>query len=200
MAWQVAEGSALTPEDPIVQVALRYTARGSQHRNDMWLTPCTIANLFLIVPGVYQPFSRGELTLTSADVHVQPRLDYRYLTDERDRERMLEGIRLALRLTEHPQFRDLLATRLTPTDDDLDSDEALEGWVERSVETSHHISGTCSMGRPHDPLAVVDGEGRVHGIEGLRVVDASIMPVIPRANTNASTIMLAERIAALPDR
>jgi choline dehydrogenase len=200
MAWQVAEGNALTLEDPIVQVALRYTARGSHERNDMWLTPCTIADLFLIVPGVYLPYSRGELSLVSADVHVQPRLDYRYLTDARDRERLLEGIRIALRITEQAQFRDLLATRLAPTDEDLDSDEVLEAWLERSVETSHHISCTCSMGGPDEPLAVVDGEGRVRGVERLRVVDASIMPVIPRANTNASTIMLAERIAALASR
>jgi len=197
MAWRVTEGNALTPEDPIVQVALRYTAEGSPDRNDMWLTPCTISDLFLIVPCVYLPFSRGELRLTSADVRDQPLLDYRYLTDARDRERLLEGIRIALRLAEEAPLHDLLATRLSPADDDIASDEALAAWLERSVETSHHISCTCSMGPADDPLAVVDGEGRVHGVEGLRVVDASIMPVVPRANTNASTIMLAERIAPL---
>ena len=197
LAWKVREGNELSREDPIVQVALRYRSGGSPDRNDMWLTPCTIADLFLIVPGVYLPRSRGELSLVSADVRVQPRLDYRYLGDPRDRERLVEGIRLGLRVAGTAPLRDLLGDRLTPADTDLADDAALDEWVDRSVETSHHIACTCAMGPADDRHSVVDGEGRVHGVERLRVVDASIMPSIPRANTNASTIMVAERIAAL---
>jgi len=78
---------------------------------------------------------------------------------------------------------------------DLASNDALDQWLLRNVSTMHHISGTCKMGPVSDALAVVDQYGRVHGLTGLRVVDASIMPDCPRANTNVVTMLLGERIA-----
>ena len=99
-----------------------------------------------------------------------------------------------LRLTADPAFQGLLRQRVTPTDADLASDAALDDWLMRNIGTSHHVSGTCKMGPASDPMAVVNQHGLVHGLEGLRVADASIMPDCIRANTNATTIMIGERV------
>ena len=82
-----------------------------------------------------------------------------------------------------------------PTETDLESDDALDDWMLKNVRTSHHISGTCKMGPDSDRMAVVDQHARVFGIAGLRVADASIMPDCIRANTNATSIMIGERVA-----
>ena len=81
-----------------------------------------------------------------------------------------------------------------PTDADLQSDVALDDWIMQHVATGDHISCTCKMGPATDPMAVVDQYGKVHGLERLRVVDASIMPNCPRANLNVTTMMIGERI------
>ncbi|MBI4505844.1 MAG: mycofactocin system GMC family oxidoreductase MftG, partial [Chloroflexi bacterium] len=96
---------------------------------------------------------------------------------------------------QHPAFRDILVARVEPRDEDLGSDAALDAWLLRRVTTQHHVAGTCKMGPATDGAAVVDQYCRVHGLDGLRVVDASMMPNVTRANTNASTIMIAERVA-----
>jgi choline dehydrogenase-like flavoprotein len=137
----------------------------------------------------------GQLRLASTDPTVQPNLDYRYLVDPRDRERLREAVRLCARLLEHEAYRDIVEERLQPTDEELASDEALDHWMRHTVSTSQHISGTCKMGPASDAMAVVDQYGRVYGLAGLRVADASVMPDVIRANTNASTIMIAERVA-----
>ena len=139
--------------------------------------------------------SAGELRLTSPDPQVQPLLDYRHLTDPFDTERLRKAIRLALRLAAHPALQALLRDRVSPTDADLASDQALDDWLRHNIGTSHHVSGTCKMGPAADPMAVVDQYGRVHGLENLRIADASTMPDCIRANTNATTIMIGERIA-----
>ena len=108
---------------------------------------------------------------------------------------MRKAIRLAIELAEHPAFKGILRDRVNPTDADLASDDDLDAWLMRNVGTSHHISGTCKMGPDSDPMAVVDQFCRVRGVEGLRVADASIMPDVIRANTNATAIMIGERVA-----
>ena len=104
-------------------------------------------------------------------------------------------VRMCARLGEQESFQDIIAERLEPSDADLASDEALDAWLRREVTTSQHISGTCKIGPSSDPMAVVDQYGRVHGIEGLRVVDASVMPDCIRANTNVTTMMIGERVS-----
>ena len=96
---------------------------------------------------------------------------------------------------EHPDYADIVKELLEPTPADMESDEALDNWLLRNVTTSQHISGTCKMGPDGDPMAVVDQQCRVKGLEGLRVIDASVMPDCIRANTNCTTIMIAERMA-----
>ena len=113
-----------------------------------------------------RPVSRGELKLASTDPNVQPLLDYNYLTESSDRERLRLGVRQALELAGHEGLRELLGERLEPSDQDLASNEALDAWMMREVVTFSHISGTCMMGPSTDPMAVVDQHGRVRGVEG----------------------------------
>ena len=137
----------------------------------------------------------GSLELRCDDYRIQPRLDYNFLVEPFDRQRMREGVHIGLELAASPQYGKLLEERIAPEEADLESDDSLDAWMMRTVGTSHHISGTCKMGPASDGMAVVDQYGRVHGLEGLRVVDASIMPDCIRANTNATTLMIGERVS-----
>jgi choline dehydrogenase len=143
------------------------------------------------------PVGSGELRLTSRDPQVQPFLDYNYLADSVDRQRLRAGVRQALTLAAHKTLTEFIGPRLNPTDADLVSDAALDEWLQREVTTYSHISGTCKMGPGSDTMAVVDQCGKVHGLEGLCVVDASIMPTLVRAPINPTVLMMGERIAAL---
>jgi choline dehydrogenase len=198
------------PEDsPAIQVGMRYTTPGSPHKNDMQMSPILMTSehrpTTIDIPKgeTYSGFSvalqkastAGRISLLSSDPTQHPNLDYRYLTDPWDRERMRGAIRLCIQLTEGPELSGLLTERISPTDADLASDEALDAWMLENVGTQHHSSGTCKMGPESDSMAVVDQYLRVHGIEGLRVIDASVMPDVVRANTNATTIMIAEKAA-----
>ena len=208
VTWRTREGFPLDGMAPRMQLCLRYTAGGSHLRNDIKVSMTSYATERLnrggdrmaplgirMTGGIQLAAGAGELRLTSADPTVQPSLDYHYLEDPLDRERLREAVRLCVRLGEHESFRDMIAERLKPSDADLSSEEALDAWLMREVTTSQHISCTCKMGPSSDPMAVVDQYGRVHGLEGLRVVDASIMPDCIRANTNVTTMMIGERIA-----
>ena len=119
---------------------------------------------------------QGELTLQSTDPHQQPFLNYNYYQEEEDLRRMREAIRLAVRVGDDPGFKDIFIERVMPTDDELESDDALDDWLRRNSGTSHHISGTCKMGPDSDPMAVVDQYLHVRGFEGIarcgRVGDA----------------------------
>ena len=201
----VKEGYPQDPNDPRMQILLRYTAKGSSTRNDMQLQPSSFSFPYggdpmegegvRLSPVLQLARGSGEISLTSADPHVQPYLDYRFLLDLWDQERMREGVRLCVRLLEHEAFKDIIAERLMPTDEDLASDEALDAWLLKTVATTQHIAGTCKLGPSSDAMAVVDQYTRVHGLQGLRVVDASVMPNVIRANTNATTVIIAERAA-----
>ena len=191
----------LAPDAPRNQVGLRFTAAGSADRNDIQVQPTTSYPESRDAPNIRvgcrleYPYSEGILTLTSADVSAQPHLDFRFLTDPRDIGRFRDAVRRAAGIFEHPAFAGLLAERLSPTDADLADDDALDGWLRRNAGIAGHTSVTCKMGPASDPLAVVDQYCRVHGLEKLRVVDASVMPDIVRANTNATIIMMAEMAA-----
>ena len=189
-------------------MALRWTAEGSNLRNDLML----IMNSYATQP-VNRGGSRmeplgirmtalldlavgsGQLALTSSDPNVQPFLEYRYLESEFDRRRMREMVRTAVKLAVTDGFKDILEERIRPTDAELATDEALDEFLLREVNTSQHISCTCKMGPDSDPMAVVDQYGRVRGLEGPRIADASIMPDCIRANTNVTTMMIGERIS-----
>ena len=137
----------------------------------------------------------GELRLSSSDPLVHPVLDYKYLSHPEDMRRMREAVKQCIAITTREEFDGILKERLHPTDKEILSDELLDQWLLSVVGTQHHSSGTCKMGPADDPLSVVDGRGKVKGVSALRVVDASIMPDVVRANTNATVIMIAEKIA-----
>jgi choline dehydrogenase-like flavoprotein len=193
------------PEDDIARraVRLRYTATGSTTPSDMIISPTSLNTVYAsgedpsysISVGLYLAVGAGELRLTSTDPYVQPSMDYRYLENPWDRQRLREAVRLCARLLEDPAYKEIVARRVAPTDADLASDEALDRWLLQNVATSYHLSGTCKMGPASDPMAVVDQFCRVHGRTRLRVADASIMPDVVRANTNVTTMMIAERCA-----
>ena len=193
---------------PRLNMALSYTASDSKLRNDMILIPGSNATKggstrdlppigFWLTPCLYLAVGAGSLHLTSTDPHVQPALNYNYLAESFDRRRLREGVRLAVDLLEHPAFAAIVDERVDLLDEDLASDAALDAWMLRAVSTSHHSSSTCKMGPASDPMAVVDQFGKFHGIDALRVVDASIMPDCIRANTNVTTMVIGERVAEL---
>ena len=149
----------------------------------------------VILTSVMTPRSRGTVQLRSSDPRDAPRIDLGLFSDPGDMPRMIDAIRVARRLAATEPLRGLLGDELMPGIDASD-DEALAAAVRAGCEIYHHPVGTCRMGTPDDPDAVVDSRGAVHGMHGLSVIDASIMPSIPAANTNVPTIMIAERCAA----
>lgn len=142
--------------------------------------------------GANKPASRGAVRLRSADPDAPPALIFNYLSEAADRRTFREGVRLTREILAQPAFDAFRGTELAPGDA-VRSDEALDAWVAATAETAYHPAGTCRMGT--DRLAVVDPECRVHGVEGLRVVDSSIMPTLTNGNLNAPTIMIAEKAA-----
>ena len=208
VAWRTKRDHPMDPDAPRFQFALRYTSEVSDLRNDMQMMMFSFATGQLRKGGdprtpvgitmwtlLNLSKSRGEMRLTSTDPSVQPSLDYRFLEDPIDLQKLREAVRLCLRLGEQEAFKDIIDSRIEPTDADLASDEALDRWLRREINTGQHICGTCKMGPASDSLAVVDQYGKVHGLEGLRVVDSSIMPDCIRANTNLTTMIIGERIA-----
>jgi len=138
--------------------------------------------------------SRGAITLRSADPTWAPAIDAGYLSDERDLEALVAGVRQLREVAAVGPMAEVIAREVYPGPE-VTSDDGLRDAVRAAVETLYHPVSSCRMGG--DDLAVVDSELRVHGLEGLRVVDASVMPTLPRGNTNAPTIMIAEKAADL---
>jgi choline dehydrogenase-like flavoprotein len=140
-------------------------------------------------PAVVKPTSRGQVTLRSPVPHARPRIIHNYLQTEEDRQSMIAGVRLNFEISAAPALGDWRrADFLVPASD---SEADIMDFVQRRAHTLYHPVGTCAMG------SVVDGDLRVLGLEGLRVVDASVMPSITRGNTNAPTIMIAEKASDL---
>lgn len=145
-------------------------------------------------PYINRPFSRGAVTLASADPLDRPIIDPNYLSHSDDVRCAVAGVRWNLEILYSKAFDDIRGEEVAPGAH-LRRDADLESFVRRTASTTWHPAGTCKMG--HDAMAVVDSRLKVHGIKGLRVVDASIMPTIVSGNTNAPTIMIAEKAADL---
>ncbi len=205
--FRVKDEYLATMDSPRIQLALRYTTPGSDSRNDMQIMPSwftdprggsfvnsePLGSRFVLI--LESAVGAGEIRLTSTDPHVQPQLNYRFMEEAWDLERMRYGVRLVMQLVESEALQNIIVERMAPVEADLASDEALDQWILTHISTAHHLAGTCKMGPASDTMAVVDQHGRVHGLQGLRVVDTSIMPDVVRANTNATAMMMAERIA-----
>ncbi len=142
---------------------------------------------------VVKPDSRGTLTLRSRNPREQPEIDCNYLAEDRDARRMLEGVKLTRRIGRDPALAQFLELEILPGD--AVGDDQLLDAIASNLASYGHPAATAPMGGPQDPWAVVDAHGAVKGIDGLRVVDASIMPVVTSVALNPTTIMIAERIA-----
>ena len=206
--WLTKPDFIQDPLAPKIQVNLKYTAAGSDLRNDMFIHPLSCSTqegIYLIsasapmgismISALYLAESAGEVTLQSRDANVQPYLDYNLLDAEFDKDRMRESVRLCVEIGAQNPYRDIIDELIAPTPDALDSDELLTQYIMERVGTSHHASGTCKMGPDSDGMAVLDQYGRVKGVQGLRVADASNMPDCIRANTNVTSMVIGERIA-----
>jgi len=139
-----------------------------------------------------RPESRGHIHITSSDPRKPPAINFNFLSSPVDAELTARAVRIARAVMTAPAMAGLQVTELAPGADQT-SDDAIIDWVKRAAETTYHPVGTCKMGA--DPMAVVDAQLRVHGIEGLRVADASIMPTLTSGNTNAPSIMIGEKAA-----
>jgi choline dehydrogenase len=142
--------------------------------------------------GPMRPTSRGFVKLKSADPRQHPYVLFNYMQTEQDRKEMRAGIRLTREIFAQAAFEPFRGAELAPGPGTV-SDEAIDAFIRDKAESAYHPSCTCRMGT--DGMAVVDGSGRVHGVENLRVVDASIMPDVISGNLNVPVIMLAEKLA-----
>jgi choline dehydrogenase len=160
-------------------------------RNDG--TPAPTPHSYQINLGPQQPDSVGHVRLSANDPFQAPVLTFNYLSTERDRRDWIDGVHITRDLLNQPAFSPYNGGELSPGPEVKTDKEILE-WVAKDAETTYHPCGTCKMGT--DPDAVVDPESmRVRGLEGLRVVDASVMPKIPNANLYAPVMMIAEKAA-----
>ena len=164
-----------------ILVRRHYQARPTQHGFSCCVTLLNSA-------------SRGRITLCSADPMAAPRIDPDYLADPADWASLREGIRQMRRIAGARAFACFGGMEVKPGPT-AQSNESLDDFLRAKLETLYHPGGTCKMGR--DENAVVDAKLRVHGVTGLRVVDASVMPAIPSGNTNAPVIMIAEKAAEM---
>ena len=195
----IAKEGVLNGGDPVVQVTYRYTSRGGEERNDMQLMPVSQARtrsgslVYAIGSVVYRQKTTGRLTLRSADPHDFPQIEQRFLEDEEDVRRLVEGVRMALDIGSHEAFAHINDGIRTPPAATIPDDEALAAWCKAAASSGFHPSCTAKMAPAGDPMGVVDQRLRVRGYDNLFVADASVMPKCPRANIHLTTIMIGER-------
>jgi choline dehydrogenase len=188
---------------------LHATSAGSPVPGDLeilpWLTPFgriigppegPHEDELMVGVGLQREDSRGRLSL-AADPARQPRLEYRYLTEESDRRRLREGVRLAMGLLGTQALRSLVAAGGGLPAGMLDRDADLDEWIRTHLTTAVHLSGTARMGPDADPGATVDQRLRVRGVAGLRVVDTSVLPQVTSRGPAATAVLLGERAADL---
>ena len=138
--------------------------------------------------------SSGRVRLTGPHPDAPLEIDHAYLADPAELEACCDGVELVGRLVETPPLADAIEPVSGGVPDRRDRDRLRE-WVRDRVATSYHPSSTCRMGQAGDRMAVVDQAGRVHGVPGLRVADASVFPASPRANIHATVVAVAEKLA-----
>jgi choline oxidase len=158
----------------------------------------TAEHAFSLTPNVCRARSQGRVQLRTNHPADVPRIDFCYFTDPTnyDERVLIEGVKIAREIAAQPALRDWIKRELAPGPD-VQDDEAISDYVRRTANTVYHPAGTCKMGAPLDPMAVVDPELRVLGVEGLRVADASIFPSITTVNPAITVMMIGERCAAM---
>ncbi len=187
---------------PLIQTCLRYRSKGSSTDNDVMIQPGSflqlpdsISPLVTIMPCVEKPRAHAMLRFPSADPHARPEMVGHVLTDPEDRARAVEGLEIAWLCATSRAMRGL-ADFAWPSESVLAKRSRLHDWIGRSSGGAYHLCGTVPMGPEGHVDAAVDGRGRVRGVKGLWVADASVFPAIPSANTNLPTLMVGERFGA----
>ena len=144
--------------------------------------------------GVNKVNSRGSIKINSSEAEAKPTILFNYLEDKQDIQDWRDCIRLTREILNQPSLDEFNAGEASPGHN-INSDDEIDAWVRANVESAYHPSCSCKMGDLEDTMTVVDNEGRVNGIQSLRVIDSSIFPTIPNGNLNGPTIMLAEKMA-----
>ena len=175
-------------EAPDVQI--HFASGATLYNEDGKIQPLPIPAMTAVV-NQSRPESRGWIHITSADAMAAPAIQPNYLTADTDRQTIIKGLRLLISIFEAPALAPFALERLSPTTDVDNSDEALLAYVREDANTVYHPTSTCSIG------PVVDATLNVHGVTGLSVADASVMPNVVSGNTNAATIMVAEKAAEI---
>ena len=197
---RVKDGVAIDFDQPIIQTILRYTAAGSDKRNDLQIEQISFAGrrggpaMFSIAAVLEYQYGRGELSLASADPHAPPIIDNRFCEDERDADRLVSCLKDALAFTRTGPLAQMIEQITFPDPARPADDDALRALCRRFAGSGFHPSGTVMMGPSTNPLAVVDQFGCCHFQDALVVADASILPAVPRANTNLSAILTGEMV------
>jgi choline dehydrogenase len=176
-----------SPDEAIPDLQLQFAAVRMKPHGHGLFTPMRAGYVLHICH--LRPESRGSVTLRSADPFEPPAIRAGYFTREKELDALVRGIRLGRQILSQPAMRAFHGGEESPGPA-VQSDEQLRQWIREHVETVYHTAGTCPMGS--DPMAVVDADLRVHGIERLRVIDSSVMPTITGSNIHAPTVMLAE--------
>ncbi len=149
---------------------------------------------FQVHVGPNKPESRGTVEVVSSNPNDKPKIEFNYISTEQDKQDWRDCIRLTREILNQPAMDEFRGDEIQPGLN-ITTDEQIDEWVKQNVESAYHPSCSCKMGSDEDPLAVLDEQCQVRGIQGLRVVDSSIFPTIPNGNLNAPTIMVAERAA-----
>ena len=157
-------------------------------------TPSISGHGFQVHVGPNKPRSRGRVKITSADASAAPSILFNYLQAQEDREAWRRCIRLTREIIHQPAMDRYRGDEIQPGAQ-VESDAEIDKWVRENVESAYHPAGSCRMGTSDDPMSVVDADCRVHGLENLRVIDASVFPTLPNGNINAPVIMVAEKMA-----
>ena len=199
---QMERQQAATGWLPHEQVIAKFSSTGCRQGFDLHIYPVgglvkdTSQWTWTLGVACLTPLSRGSVRLTGPGLDDQLVIDHRYLSDPAgyDRARLAEGVERAREVAQAPELRRLLGRETRPGPD-VSGRPAIERFLDHAAVHYYHPVGTCKMGPPSDPDSVVDSEGRVHGIEGLYVADASLMPAVTSGNTNMPTAVIGERIA-----
>lgn len=201
------DGRVRTPHARHTNCCVRYSSGlADAGTNDMFMASMNTLgfdderlNRGCIIVATFQTFSRGAVRIATPDPDAEPEIDINMLSDERDLVRLRDGMQRLFTIVRHPAVEAIAERVEGPSSDPalagLTNDTELDEWLLANCWDTQHPVGTCRMGAADDPRSVVDPNCRVIGVEALRVVDASIMPEVPRANTHLSTVMIAEHMA-----
>jgi len=201
LTCELVDPTLASPDMPLIQTVMRYTADGSSHRNDLqieltsWTQRDDIPSSVALLGVLEHTYGSGSVLTKSSDPFAQPVINSLFCEDDRDAFRLTQSLQDCLQFSLTKPLSDLIS-KVSCNSQEVNNlnTEGLTNLVRRYAKSGYHPCGTAKMGLATDSGSVVDQHGRSHTIDGLVIADASIMPQIPRANTNLTSIMIGERI------